>query len=71
MWWRLQPHVVEAATTCGGGCNHMFGGCNRMWWRLQPHVVEAATACGGGTMMSTPQTIRKEANSHVPLDCRM
>ena len=49
MWWRLQPHVVEAATTC----------------------LEAATACGGGTMMSTPQTIRKEANSHVPLDCRM
>ena len=33
---RLQPHVLEAATECAGGCN-------RMRWRLQPHVLEAAT----------------------------
>ena len=49
---------MEAATVSGGGCN-------RKWWRQQQDVV------GRGTIKSTPPTMRKEANSHVPLDCRM
>ena len=38
MWWRLQPHVIEAAATCDRRCSHM-------WWRLQPHVIDAAATC--------------------------
>ena len=35
MRWRLQPHAMEAATPCDGGCNPVR-------WRLQPFVTEAA-----------------------------
>jgi hypothetical protein len=40
MWRRLQPHVAEAATLCGGGCNP--------WWRrLQPYVKRGVWPCCG------------------------
>ena len=63
--------VIEAAAVRDEGCNRVWwrlqsgGGCNRKWWRQQQDVV------GRGTIKSTPPTMRKEANSHVPLDCRM
>ena len=46
MWWRLQPHVVEAATPRGGGCNRI--------WQVCPLVAsgqwlpDMRTRAGGG-----------------------
>ena len=38
MCYKLQPCVLQAATVCATGCNHVC-------YKLQPYVLQAATVC--------------------------
>ena len=58
MWWRLQPHLVDAVGPCGGGCNPI-------WLKPDGTIILAIIPRPSSSSGVSPPSIHRELPQHL------